>query len=106
MSEYRMMLPPGFSQRHAIDRNGARHLVARASEAHLETEDGVWYALANDGSRHQIRERGGTPPDAVSLVTREAPLDHERAAFEPGAVQRAGPCTARWTRRMERCESC
>lgn len=67
MSEDLITLPPRFSQRHLVDSNGARQMIARSSEARLETANGDWYAAVRDGSRHQIRQRGATPPGSVGL---------------------------------------
>ena len=56
-------------------------MVARSSEASLETDDGVWFAVSVDSSRHQLRERGSTPPDSVGLELPRAALEGLPASF-------------------------
>jgi superfamily II DNA or RNA helicase len=83
MTEHRITLPPRFSQRHLVDDNGARQLMARTCEARLEAEDGAWYAVVGDGSRHQIRQRGTSPPGSVGLELPRALLEALPSPFAP-----------------------
>jgi superfamily II DNA or RNA helicase len=83
VSEDLVKLPPRFSQRHLVDDNGARQMMAMACEARLEAADGEWYAVASDGSRHQIRERGATPFGSVGLELPRASVEALPSPFAP-----------------------
>jgi superfamily II DNA or RNA helicase len=87
MSEHQTTLPPRFSQRHLVDGNSARQLVGKASEVDLEADEGTWYALAEDGSRDQIRERGTTPTGVVGLELPRAPFESLPSAFAPEEIR-------------------
>lgn len=70
------MLPSRFAQRHIVDGNSARQLVAWSTKARLEEDDGTWFALEADGSRQPLRQRGHTPPGTKGL---ELPSDQLKA---------------------------
>ena len=81
MTDYQTTVPPRFAQRHIVDGNSARQMVARSSVANLEINDGVWWTVSADGSRHRLRERGGTSPDSVGLELPRAVLEGLPASF-------------------------
>lgn len=75
---------------HTVDGNTARQLLAPPVEAVLERDgNDVWFAVESDGSRHQIRQRGHTPPAESGL---ELPRTLLNAL--PGAYAAA---EARWS---------
>ncbi|WP_028061008.1 DEAD/DEAH box helicase [Candidatus Solirubrobacter pratensis] len=77
-------LPERWSQRHVVDGNGARQQLALPQPARLEQgDDGVWSAVAADGSRHPVRERGHTPPGMLGLELPRTLLDALPAPFDP-----------------------
>jgi hypothetical protein len=60
-------LPARWSQRHLVDGNTARQLVAAPRTAVLERDGSGWFARINPAVRYEIRARGRTPPGTVGL---------------------------------------
>jgi superfamily II DNA or RNA helicase len=81
VDEHEISLPQRFSQRLIVDGNSARQLVAWPSAARFANENDAWFAVEADGSRHHLRERGGTPPDSVGLELPRAVLERLPASF-------------------------
>lgn len=72
MAELEVTLPSRFTQRHVVDGNDARQLLAWQTSARLEVDGGNWWAAQPDGTRHPLRPRGATPLSTTGL---ELPRD-------------------------------
>ena len=81
MAEHQIGLPPRFSQRHIVDGNSARQLVAWPATASLENEMGAWFAIEDDGTRHRLSQRGHTPTGADGLELPRVLLEALPASF-------------------------
>jgi hypothetical protein len=81
VAEHETVLPARFAQRLFVDGNSARQLVAWSSEARLEDDDGAWFAVEADGSRHRFWQRAYTPPGTVGLELPRALLEALPTAF-------------------------
>lgn len=60
-------LPVRWAQRHVVDGNAARQLVAGPRIAVLEREGNGWFARINDEVRYEIHARGRTPFGTAGL---------------------------------------
>jgi superfamily II DNA or RNA helicase len=87
VTEQEITLPPRFSQRRLVDGNATRQLLDPPTTARLQQQTGGgWYAVAPNGSRHRIRQRGTTAPGESGLELEGEHLLALSAPAPEGAV--------------------
>lgn len=87
MTKIRLEVPSRWAQRHIVDGNTARQLVAPASTAILERDEDQWIAQTGDGAVYEIRELHRTPPGTTGLEMPRLALQSLPGPVDAGDVR-------------------